>query len=255
MLRFVRILTLETRFECIKNLRNPGFMISILVFPVLFYLVFGLAFDFMDEPGIQQSAIYAVMCSGFGAIGVGLFGFSIQVANERAQGLILLKQVSPMPSIAYFLGKAATAAIFSFLVTILVCSLAIVVGDVEFGVGAILLLGTALAIGCLPFCALGFALGYWLTPTSVHGVANLIFLPLVFFSGLAFPLHFMPDYIASFALALPSFHLAELILGLSGYRDLSGVTAHLLTLLAYTMVFLLIGLFLYRREEFNSVRG
>ena len=246
--QFLRILGIETRTECLKNLRNPGFMISILVFPIAFYVIFGLAFEFMEELGVKQPAIYAVMCSGFGTIGIGLFGFSIQVANERAQGWILLKRISPMPPIAYFLAKAITAAVFSLLLTVLICLLAILAGGVDFGFWFVILLSSSLAIGSVPFSALGFLLGYSLSPTTVHGIGNLIFLPLVFFSGLAFPLTFMPDYISAVAVVLPSYHFAELILGLAGYRDATTYVLNFATLTFFTFVFLVFGLYLYTKE-------
>ena len=248
LIHFIRILAIETRAECLKNLRNPGFMISILVFPIAFYLIFGLAFEYVEELGVSQPEIYAVMCSGFGTIGIGLFGFSIQIANERAQGWIVLKRISPMPPLAYFLAKAITAAGFAFSLTVLICLLAILAGDVDFGFWTVALISSSLAAGSIPFSALGFLLGYSLSPTTVHGFGNLIFLPLVFLSGLAFPLTYMPDYIATVAVVLPSFHFAELILGLAGYRDVTTYFLNIVTLIGFTVAFLVVGFVRYAKE-------
>ena len=75
-----------------------------------------------------------------------------------------------------------------------------------------LLLFLILALGTIPFCALGCALGYVAGPNSAPMLANLIYLPMSLLSGLWFPIELMPSFLRSLAPALPPYHLAQLAL-------------------------------------------
>jgi ABC-2 type transport system permease protein len=67
-----------------------------------------------------------------------------------------------------------------------------------------------LLAGSLPFIALGFAIGYWSGPHAAPAIANLIYLPLSFASGLFVPLSQLPEFIQNLRPFLPSYHYAQL---------------------------------------------
>src|SRR4029450_13432544 len=67
-----------------------------------------------------------------------------------------------------------------------------------------------LLAGSLPFIALGFAIGYWSGPHAAPSLANLIYLPLSFASGLFVPLDQLPGFVRALAPFLPSYHYAQL---------------------------------------------
>ena len=111
----VRVYLLETKYEFLKLLRIPAFSVSTIVFPLMFYLIFSSAFGSYDAQGVAVAAYLMVSYGALGAMNAALFGFGAGIAGERGQGWMLLKRVSPMPPMAYFVAKTAMAALFSLL--------------------------------------------------------------------------------------------------------------------------------------------
>ena len=212
----VRVYALEAQTEILKAWRLPVYSVFTLVFPLMFYTIFGLTFGGESAGAVEVAAYLLATYGAFGVIGASLFGFGVGVASERGQGWLRLKRASPMPPGAYFTAKIAMAVIFSLLVVLGLFAL----GFGLFGVrlpaatwGA--LLGTLLA-GSLPFCAMGLALGYLVGPNSAAAVVNLVYLPMVFASGLWIPVEQLPGFMQRFAPALPPYHYAQLALSALG---------------------------------------
>ena len=75
----------EMRFEFIKSVRTPAFAVPTLVFPLMFYMLFGIFLGSMR--GNSGQALYTFATYGvFGAMGPGLFGFGVSLAIEREAG-------------------------------------------------------------------------------------------------------------------------------------------------------------------------
>jgi ABC-2 type transport system permease protein len=119
----------EMRFEFIKSLRTPAFAVPTLLFPILFYVMFGIFFGSMR--GDSGQALYLFATYGvFGAMGPGLFGFGVSLAIEREQGLLTLKQALPQPPGAYLLARAAMAMLFVGIISLMLTMMAVFVGHV-----------------------------------------------------------------------------------------------------------------------------
>jgi ABC-2 type transport system permease protein len=104
-----------------------------------------------------------------------------------------------------------------------------------------------LLAGSLPFIALGFALGY-LAGNAAPAVANLIYVPLSFASGLFIPVAQLPSFAQQVAPYLPTYHYGQLAWGAVGAPSEPVVTS-LAWLTAYMVLFLALAVRAYRREE------
>ena len=94
----------DIRFELIKMLRTPAFALPTLVFPAMFYLLFGVL---LAQRQAAARPLYSFAAYGvFGTMGPGLFGFGVSLAFEREHGLLMFKQALPMPPGAYLLARA-----------------------------------------------------------------------------------------------------------------------------------------------------
>lgn len=225
----------EARSEILRYLRNPGFLLPVILFPTAFYLMFGVALARSESPGM---ATYLLASYGtFGVMSPGLFGFGVSLALERDNGLLTLKRALPMPPAAYLIGKMLMAMIAAALVIVLLLGLAIGVANVTLGVGqasAFLLTGT---LGVLPFCALGMLVGTLIKGQGAPGLLNLIYLPMAFLSGLWVPLRILPEALQNMAPVWPSYHLHRIALnGLGVIHE--PVLQHVLVLCGFTAGFL-----------------
>jgi ABC-2 type transport system permease protein len=246
--RVVSMYLAEIKYELIKTARLPAYIVPTILFPVMFYILFGLAMG--SKTTGNEAATYLIATYGaFGVIGASFVGFGVGVAIERGQGWLLVKRASPMPPMAYFVAKIAMSMIFSLLLAGLLVTLGIVFGHVQLPVTTILLLAATLVLGSLPFCAMGLAIGYLAGPNSAAAIVNLVYLPMSFASGLWIPMEVLPGFFKHLAPFLPAYHFAQLALASIGMAGRDNAATHLVVLGAFAVGFLLLALRGYRQDE------
>jgi ABC-2 type transport system permease protein len=218
---------LEAKYEFLRVLRTPAFALPTLLFPPLFYLLFGLLLN----RGSANAAHYLFATySVFGVMAPSLFGFGVGVAIERERGWLALKRVAPMPPGAYLLSKLVMAMLFAAIIYGVLAAMAWTVGGVRLATGQWLLLGMIAVGGVVPFCALGLMIGSRANASAAPGLVNLIYLPMAFLSGLWMPLTLLPAVIGQVAPLWPAYHLAQLSLATIGRGDGSAVLPHVAAL-------------------------
>ncbi len=245
----VNIYWLEAKYEFLKSLRLPVFALSTILFPTLFYMFFGLSFGQQDFGPVNSATYYFVSYGVFGVIGASLFGFGAGVAAERGQGWMRLKQASPMPPLAYFVAKLAMAAMFSTIIFLLLWLLGFLFGEVRLAALQLLSIWAIMVVGSLPFAAMGLAIGYAVGPNSAPAIVNLVYLPMAFASGLWIPIQALPEFLQKIAPFLAPYHLAQLAFSVINVDQGDSVLGHIIVLGIYTVLFLVIALILYKRDE------
>lgn len=245
----MKVYLLEIKYEFLKALRLPAYSLPTLLFPVFFYLFFGVMFG-AKQTGPVKMASYLIATYGvFGVVGAALFGFGVSVAVERGQGWLEVKRTTPMPMLAYFVSKLAMAMIFSTIVVLLLFALGTTVGGVQLPFLTALSLLAILVTGSITFCALGLALGFLAGPNSAAPIVNLIYLPSAFLSGLWIPIVFLPKPVQAIAVWLPQYHFSQLALGVIGAAQKGSAAVHVGAMLLATIVFGVIAWIGYRRDE------
>jgi ABC-2 type transport system permease protein len=237
---------LEARSEFLRVWRTPAFVLPTLLFPLMFYLFFGVLLA-GGRDGAQQS-LYALGGLGsFGIIGPGMFGFGVGFALDRGLGWLQVKRASPMPAAAYLIAKVLMAMLFSLLICLLLFSMAGFMAHVRLERSQWLAMLVTLVLGCIPFCALGLVIGAWVKPQAAPAVVNLLYLPMSFLSGLWMPLQFLPSFMQKLAVFLPTYHLGKLAFSAIGVHP-EPLLPHVLTLAGFTVGFLLLAARGYRKN-------
>jgi ABC-2 type transport system permease protein len=246
-----RAYALEAKYEFLKLVRIPAFAIPSVTFPVMFYILFGLAFGRATRgPGGVSVPTYLIATYGaFGVIGAALFGFGAGVAAERGQGWMLLKRATPMPPLAYFFAKLVVCMAFGSVIVLLLSTIGVTFGGVHLPPATWTRLAVTLVFGAIPFCAIGLAIGYLAGPNSAPPIVNLLYLPMAFGSGLWMPIEILPSAIKSIAPFLPAYHLGQLALSALGASRGAPAWSHVVALAGFTLVFLSVALWAYRRDE------
>lgn len=248
LFQLLRILYTESKLEVIKCLRLPAFSSSILSFPLIVYIVCGVLID-INVQEIRADHYWLVAASSIGMIGTSLFGFGVYIAIERGQGWLLLKRVSPLPVYIHFLAKAFMAIVFCALITSLLVVIALIFGSADLGIKQILVLIVTQMFCSLPFCMLGLVIGCAVSANSAHAIVNLIYLPLLFLSGIIVPYTYFPPWLQGIAHYLPSYHSVQLALSSIDASTTVNVFLHLSVLIVYTVGLLGIGVIAYRKME------
>lgn len=240
----------ETKYELLKCLRLRMYTASVLSFPIMFYVLFGLFLNSHDAIAGTHVPTYLIATFGtFGAMGASLFGTAAGLASDRGLGWLEVKRASPMPPFAYFWAKVITSMVFSAIIVLALFALGVAFGGVRMPMAMFLSLFATLVVGSLPFSAMGLALGYFTGPNSAPSTINLIYLPMSFCSGLWVPFMFLPKFLRQIALVLPPYHLSQLALGVVGAGAHGSSAIHWEVLTAFTMICLGVARIGFQRDQ------
>ncbi len=242
--RLLRAYAEEARCELLRYLREPAFLLPIMLFPAVFYLMFGIVLGGGRE---EVSRYMLASYSTFAVMAPGLFGFGISLALERGGGLLELKRAMPMPPAAYLLGKLLMAVIVAAAVGLLLVAMSLALARVSLTPGQVARLLLTDALGVVPFCALGLLVGTMIRGQAAPGLLQLVYLPMAFLSGLWFPLHVMPPLLRSLAPVWPSYHLNALSLAAVGL-DQGPALPHVAVLAGFSAACLLLAARRLRRH-------
>lgn len=251
--RNVSIFVREARYEFLRLLRNRSFSFSVIGFPLVFYVLFGLVMNRGQNIGSVSVAKY--MLAGyavFGMVGTALFGIGVGLASELAAGWLDLKRASPMPPAAYLLAKCSSAIAFGIIIVCLLSVLGITVGHVSLTLPEFARMIGLAVVGVIPFACMGMAMALLVPFSAAPGITNMIYLPMSFCGGLWVPIMFLPHFLQKVAVLLPTYHLSQLMLSAFGYASAGTATSHWFGLLGFTMVVLGIAAIAVRRIEQNS---
>ncbi len=235
----------ETRSEILRYLRSPGFLLPTLLFPTVFYLMFGVL---LGRGSGEQARYMLAAYSTFGVMAPGLFGFGVSLALERDGGLLTLKRALPMPPAAYLIGKMAMAMLVAAAIAALLLALALFVAHVPLTAAQVSRLFVLQIAGVVPFCALGLLLGTLIKGQGAPAFVNMIYLPMAFLSGLWFPLSIMPKFLQQIAGMWPSYHLNQLALSAIGMQSRGSGAVHAAVLCAFTVACLWLAVRRLRRN-------
>jgi ABC-2 type transport system permease protein len=233
----IRCYTMEAKYSLLRLLRAPAFAIPTFLFPTMFYLLVGFLFGaFRSKEPAAASHIFTGFAT-MAAMTPGLFGFGIGLAMEREQGLFNYKRALPMPPSASLVGSVATCVISVIVAVGLLAVTGVSLRTVSLSALDVAKIVLLAAFGTIPFCSLGLWLGSMTSAKGAPAIVNILYLILIYFSGLFVPL---PESIRAVVLASPAFYLHQLTLASIGARNfiVGSALNHVAVLVGVTVIFL-----------------
>ncbi len=238
----------QVKAELLKLARTPSFSISSLALPMVLFAFFGLRDSAAARGGVEVGQYVLASLAAYGVMSVMLYSFGVSVAAERGQRIHLLARATPLRLGVALVAKVITALIFALVMLLLLFAFAVTVGGVGADAVTLLRLAGSLLLGALPFVALGFGIGYLVSPTGAAPITNLSFVTLSFLSVIFIPLTSLPDYIQQVAPYLPTYRVAQLAWLAIGARA-DPFTTDLAWLLVFGVAFSFFALYAYRIGE------
>ena len=154
--------------------------------------------------------------SVFAVMGPALFGAGCALAVERDAGFLNLKRAQPAPGGAYLIAKMLMSMVFAALAMASMLAAAILGNTVSLTTGQLLIMTVVMIVGAVPFCAIGLLIGSYTSGSSAPAFVNIVFLPMLWLSGLFIPL---PKFLEKWAVIWPAFHLNQVALGSAGVSE------------------------------------
>jgi ABC-2 type transport system permease protein len=195
-------------------LRGPRGAFFTFVFPLIFLLIFdagnkgntisvtGGKVDFVQfyTPGI---AVFAVTTSCYQ-------GLIILIANLRDQGVLKRVKGTPLPPWIYLSALVAAAISAGFLSVLLMFVVAVPAFGVHVYPKLIPAAAVTLFLGAASITAIALCVSTFVDrPESAQPIAAITFFPLLFVSGVFYPLETYPDWLQKIAHFFPLSHMAQ----------------------------------------------
>ncbi len=236
----------EARLEFLRMLRMPTFALPALIFPGMFYSLFGIL---MGSGKAEVSAYLLTTYCIFGVMGPGLFGFGVSVAMEKDRGWLKWRRAVPALPGAYFVSKMMMALIFAFIIFIELALLASTLGGVHLEVSQWLQLLVISLLSSLPFCAMGLVIGILVNGQAAPAVVNFTYLPMAFLSGLWLPINMLPKFLGKLAPIWPSYHASQIALKVIGADLGAPLWQHITYLIVFTLVMIWLAVTFWSRMK------
>lgn len=209
-MNFLRGLGPLTHAALLQTLRSRTAMFWNVLFPLIWLFLFGFIF------GQGDPARVSVLMPGLFTITIisgSFFGVSYIMVSERETGILRRYRVSPVSATTVVLANSIRAlTTLSLSVTIQAT-----VGYLVFGYtmrGSLLLMALMMLLGAAAFVPLGLIVGSVAQDMrTAPAISNLLFFPLVFGSGAAFPYWMLPDWVQALGRLVPSSYLVEALQG------------------------------------------
>jgi len=223
MMRTILRQTTDLTVASVKMLvRDRTALIGAAIFPVVFLLVFSLydlsltpvgayAVGTPDDPASAAVDYFDFVLPGLLALGVmnvTMVGIAGSIARFRETQVLRRLAASPVSPSAFIAGQVLARLIIALGQVVVLLVLGVALGGTVRGNPLTLLLLATL--GNLTFLALGFAIaGRTGSVDAANNLAGLATMPLMFLSGMFFPLASLPTGVRWVGEALPITPLVE----------------------------------------------
>jgi ABC-2 type transport system permease protein len=203
----------QLRFEQKAYWRNPAAAVFTFAFPVLFLLIFGTLSSgqkIAERGGISFVTFFVPGILAFGVISACYTNLAIRMTMSRDLGILKRVRGTPVPTWAYLGGQVASSIVVTLLLFVITVGLGVAAYGVEFRTDTAAALLLTLALGAACFCALGLAVsGLCPNADAAPAIVNFSIFPLLFVSGIFFPLDNAPGWLVAVAKVFPVGRLAD----------------------------------------------
>jgi ABC-2 type transport system permease protein len=211
------VVAARSTVEIKQYFRQRESLIFNFLFPVILLVIFASAFGGQEIPaGPGESITFAqYFLPGIVAVGVFLSSFqtlAIEIALERDTGALKRLRGTPMPAIAYFLGKIVQVVVTTVVQLALLLAVAAVLYDIPLPDSAQLWgrFAWLVLLGAASGTALGIA--YSSVPPNARSASVMVTLPVIllsFVSGVYFAWNALPDWMQTVASLFPLKWIAQ----------------------------------------------
>ncbi len=221
---------------------KPSILVSSLLFPFVMFFAFA----------VGRSATAEILIPNLLAVTL-LFSASsiepVSIPIERRTKTFDRLLAAPVSIRAIVLGVSLSGAIFASAIGIATATIALAAFRTGVSHIAALLIGFALTSLC--FSTMGTLFAAYRTENvgEVMSLLNLVRLPLLFISGVFIPLANMPAWGQGIALFSPLTYAHDLMLFAFGETTLFDPIVDIAALVLATVIFQVIGIFLYQRSR------
>lgn len=174
---------------------------------------------------------------------------SVSIILDRNQGVTLRAILSPTPPVIWFSGKILGQLAFAFTEALIILVIALAIFQVPVN-GSFIELFLVFFIASFSFISIGiFITNFTNTQSTAILASLLVMVPLLFLSGIVFPIDFMPSFMQGLCNILPLTVTNELITGIMVRGTSIFLLIPLIALILIPSIILLIFSLFYQQRK------
>jgi ABC-2 type transport system permease protein len=200
----------QAGYQLRVSIRNRRTITSAILLPVLILVALrstsGTGLGTINNLTLVAGALV------YGAVSIGFLSHATALVNSRESGVLKRFRGSPLPPWIYLAGRIIATTLLAVAASLVALSLATDIVSIDFPWARLPLIVASLLLGALVWAALGTMMtGFISTPDSTWSTLMIVFLPLMFISGVFVPTSTEPGWLADIANWLPAEPFAELL--------------------------------------------
>jgi len=195
------------RYELLRTLRNRRFFIFTLAFPLVFFYLIAGANRHQELGGIPFATYYLAGMASFGTM-MAMISAGGRIASERQAGWNRQLRLTPLTPRQYFRAKVATGYLMAVITLALLFAAGLTLG-VHLEPGRVAHMALLVAVGLIPFAALGVFVGHMFTPDSIGPVLGGGVSILAFLGGAWGPVGGTHGFMHDVSQATPTYWLVQ----------------------------------------------
>jgi ABC-2 type transport system permease protein len=192
--------------EIRQFMRQRESVVFTLMFPVLLLLIFGSVFSTTIAPGVTFSQYFVAGMIASGLVNSGFQGLAIAIPIERDDGTLKRLRGTPMPAMAYFIGKVILVVVMTLAQIAMLLLIGVLLFHVQLPTDYMRWVDLAwiTALGSAVSTLLGIAFSSVpKSGRSASAVVTPIVLVLQFTSGVFFIFNQLPKWMQDIASIFP----------------------------------------------------
>ena len=145
---------------------------------------------------------------GMALMQLGVFA-AIPLVQQREKLILKRLNATPLPRWVLVASNVAVRLVIACAQTVLILGIGVGVFGVHV-VGSPLVIAGFVLLGALAFTSIGYVIASFArTEEAANGMTSIVQFPLMFLSGIFFPLELMPDWLRGVAVAMPLTYLGD----------------------------------------------
>jgi len=196
--------------EIIRFWRDKSRLVSSLVQPLLFLIVFGGGFSFVRLGSINYQTFLFPGVVAISVVGISIAS-GVSVIWDREFGFLKEILVAPISRTSIFIGKALGGCATALVQGIIILSLSFIIG-IPITLNSFVVSIFLMALISLGLVSVGLIIASLVETLESFGmIMNFIIFPLIFLSGAFFPLQEAPEWLRIISLVNPLTYGVEAI--------------------------------------------
>lgn len=184
----------------------------------------GVSAQALQTQNISAAAYFVPSILAMALMQLGVFA-AIPLVAQREKGILKRLNATPLPRATLVGSNVLMRLLIALVQTVVILG----IGAVMFGVaivGNLLVAFGLIVLGALTFLSIGYVIAsYARTEESANALTSVVQFPLMFLSGIFFPIAFMPEWLRPVASVMPLTYLGDALrqtmVGGSAYAPLA----------------------------------